>query len=144
MSEARIWYARDLDQASLPDGLESSIVLSDEFYREIMSHSIPADLDATKALSSSPAALDLFVWLSYRCFIAKGEERVPLFGDSGLVNQLRSAEYARPRKFRERLQRWLELVRTMWPECPARISNDGCTLILHRASAILSEQKVSA
>jgi hypothetical protein len=144
MSEARIWYARDLAQASFPDGLANSIVLSDEFYREIMSHSIPADLDAAKALSSSPAALDLFVWLSYRCFIAKGEERVPLFGDCGLVNQLGSAEYARPRKFRERLEGWLELVRTMWPECRARISKDGCTLILNRASAILSEQKVSA
>jgi hypothetical protein len=27
-----------------------------------------------KALSDSPAALDLFMWLSYRCFVAKGEE----------------------------------------------------------------------
>jgi hypothetical protein len=32
-------------------------------------------LDAAKALSSSPAALDLFMWISYRCFTAKGEER---------------------------------------------------------------------
>jgi hypothetical protein len=32
--------------------------------------------------------LDLFTWLSYRCFIAKGEERVPLFGEMGLVSQL--------------------------------------------------------
>jgi hypothetical protein len=37
------------------------IVLSDEFYREILSHPIPTDLEAAKALSSSPAALDLFM-----------------------------------------------------------------------------------
>lgn len=36
-----------------------------------------------------------------------------LFGDVGLQNQLGAAEYARPRKFREKLQRWLDLVRTL-------------------------------
>jgi hypothetical protein len=76
-------------------------------------------------LSSSPAALDLFVWLSYRCFTAKGRERVPLFGDFGLVSQLGSVEYARPRKFREKLEGRLDLVRTMWPQCPAAIDANG-------------------
>jgi len=45
--------------------------------------------------------LDLFLWLSYRGFTAKSEERVPLFAAFGLVSQLGSAPYARPRKFRE-------------------------------------------
>ena len=91
------------------------------FFKEIMSHPIPTDMEAAKALSCSPAALDLFMWLSYRCFVAKGRERVPLFGDFGLVNQLGSSDYARPRKFRERLEGWLDLaVRSMWPECILR------------------------
>ena len=92
------------------------IVLSDEFYREILSHPIPTDLEAAKALSSSPAALDLFMWLSYRCFTSRGKERVPLVCDFGLISQLGSADYARPRKFREKLDGWLKLVRAMWPE----------------------------
>lgn len=138
ITEARIWYTRDYEQETLPGGCENQIVLSPEFYREITAHPIPADLDAAKALSSSPAALDLFMWISYRCFIAKGEERVALFGDVGLVNQLGSAEYARPRKFRERLAQWLDLVRSLWPGCPARISSDGSALILNRATAIHS------
>jgi len=50
------------------------IVLSEELYREVQNHPIPTDLEAAKALSSSPAALDLFTWLSYRCFTAKGRE----------------------------------------------------------------------
>ena len=105
MSEARIWYSRDADQATLPGGFQNEIVLSHEFFNEIMSHPIPTDMEAAKALSCSPAALDLFMWLSYRCFVAKGRERVPLFGDFGLVNQLGSADYARPRKFRETIGR---------------------------------------
>ena len=102
MTEARIWYSRDRDQILLPGDCQNVIVLSDEFYREISSHPIPTDLEAAKALSASPAALDLFTWLSYRCFTARGRERVPLFGEFGLVSQLGSTDYARPRKFREK------------------------------------------
>jgi hypothetical protein len=137
MSEARIWYSRDPDQKLLPGDCQNVIVLSDEFYREILNHPIPADLEAAKALSSSPAALDLFMWLSYRCHTARGRERVPLFGDFGLISQLGSADYARPRKFREKLEGWLDLVRTMWPQCPASIDKDGAGLFVDRAGAVL-------
>jgi hypothetical protein len=136
MTEARIWFSRNCDQTVLPGDCQNMIVLSDEFYRETLSHPIPTDLEAAKALSSAPAALDLFTWLSYRCFGAKGEERVPLFGECGLVSQLGSVSYSRPRKFREKLEQWLDLIRTMWPECPARISPDGSALIVSRAAAI--------
>lgn len=61
MREARIWYSRDPNQALLPGGFENEIVLSDEFFREVTTHSIPTDLEAAKALSSAPAALDLFM-----------------------------------------------------------------------------------
>jgi hypothetical protein len=100
-------------------------------------------MGAAKALSCSPAALDLFMWLSYRCFLAKSRERVPLFGDFGLVNQLGSADYARPRKFRERLEGWLDLVRAMWPECPAVIDRDGTGLLVDRAHAVLASEALN-
>ncbi len=137
MSEARIWYSRHSNQETLPYEFQNEIVLSDEFFREILAHPIPTDMGAAKALSCSPAALDLFTWLSYRCFVAKGRERVPLFGDSGLVSQLGSADYSRPRKFRERLEGWLNLVRSMWPECPASIDSNGTGLWVDRANAVL-------
>lgn len=44
---------------------------------------------------------DLFTWLSYRCYIAKGEERIPIFAQFGLANQLGYSVYSRPRRFRE-------------------------------------------
>jgi Plasmid encoded RepA protein len=140
MREAHIWYSRDPNQTVLPDSVRNEIALSDEFFHEVTAHSIPTDLEAAKALSSSPAALDLFMWLSYRCFTAKGMERIPLFGDAGLVAQLGSAEYARPRKFRERLERWLELVRTLWPHCPAQISSNGQYLLLQPAVALAAKE----
>jgi hypothetical protein len=144
MTEARIWYSHDPEQKLLPGDCQNKIVLSEEFYREIQSHPIPTDLEAARALSSSPAALDLFMWLSYRCFTARGKERVPLFGDFGLVSQLGSTEYARPRKFREKLEGWLDLIRAMWPECPARIDDQGTGLFVDRATAVLTQEVVHA
>lgn len=137
MTEARIWYSRNTNQKLLAGDCQNMIVLSEEFYREILDHPIPTDLEAVKALSSNPAALDLFMWLSYRCFTARGRERVPLFGDFGLISQLGGADYARPRKFREKLECWLKLVRAMWPECPASIDPDGTGLFVDRAHAVV-------
>jgi hypothetical protein len=137
MSETRIWYSKNPEQRLLPGDCQNMIVLSEEFYREILDHPIPTVLEAAKALSSSPSVLDLFMWLSYRCFTSRGKERVPLFGDFGLISQLGSADYARPRKFREKLEGWLELVRAMWPGCPASIDKDGTGLFVDRAYAVL-------
>jgi Plasmid encoded RepA protein len=140
MSEAMLWYWRNGDQRALPEVGENVVVLSPEFYREITTHPIPTDLQAARALSSSPAALDLYNWLSHRCHIAKREHRVPLFGPIGLTAQLGIAEYARARKFRERLEQWLRLVNLMWPECPAHISLDGKWLLIGPASPIVSRE----
>ena len=138
LREAQIWYNRQPDQPVLSDQFENVIVLSDEFYREISEHPIPTDLDAVRVLSASPAVLDLFMWLSYRCFSAKGEETIPLSGGLGLAAQLGNTEYARPRKFKEKLRDWLEVVKSMWPECPARISSDGRSLLIGPAEALTS------
>jgi hypothetical protein len=54
-------YSRELEQEVLPGGFENEVTLSDEFYRESMDHPIPTDLEAAKALSCSPAALDLLM-----------------------------------------------------------------------------------
>jgi hypothetical protein len=79
------------------------------------------------------------MWLSYRCFTAKGRERIAIFGDFGLAGQLGSADYARPRKFRERLDRWLDLVRVLWPACPAQIASDGDHILIQPAVALAAK-----
>jgi hypothetical protein len=136
--EAQIWYNREPDQYPLSDRFENVIVLSDEFYQEITAHPIPADLEAVKVLAGAPAALDLFMWLSFRCFVAKGQEAIPLLGSYGLASQIGSIEYARPRRFREKLEEWLKTIRVLWPDCPARISSDGKQLLIRRGQAIAS------
>jgi plasmid replication initiation protein len=54
-NEAQIWYSRDPDQCPLSDEFENIIELSDQFYQEITSYPIPADLEAVKVLAGAPA-----------------------------------------------------------------------------------------
>ena len=75
--------------------LENVIVLSEEFYQEITAHPIPTDLEAVKGLAGTPAVLELFLLLSYCCFLATTQEAIPLFGAFGLVQQLGSIENTR-------------------------------------------------
>lgn len=135
IDKATLWYDRQ-DRGT--KHFENEIVLNPTFFNEIMAHPIPTDLDAVRALADSPGALDLYMWLTYRCFaIAPGiETPVPLFGPHGLVHQLGSEQYARPRDFRRQLDLWLRAVRLLWPNCPAKINNDGDYLVLRHGIAM--------
>ncbi len=141
LSEAQIWYNHDSAQPPLSDEFANVVILSEEFYREISEHPIPADLEAVKVLASAPAVLDLFVWLTYRCFSTKGPERIPLFGDFGLAQQLGCVDYSRPRRFRSMLDQWLGSIRRLWPDCPAVIASDGRALLVNHSKAVLPQGK---
>jgi hypothetical protein len=139
LREAQIWYNRHATEKIPWQYFENTIVLSEEFYKEVLAHPIPTDLDANKVLSGAPAVLDLFMWLCYRCFISKREESIPLFGSYGLAAQLGSVEYSRPRRFRAMLDHWLGVVRAIWPECPAHISHGGQSMKISRGTPVLPE-----
>ena len=54
------------------------------------------------------------------------------------VQQLGAVEYARPRKFVEKLHQWLKTIRLVWPECPAQITAEGEALSINPAKSIHS------
>lgn len=119
---------------------DNRVTLSPQFWKELKEHPIPVDADVVRMLARNPGCLDLYTWLTWRCHQAKQVERVPLFGPFGLAAQLGVQSYTRERKFRERIQGWLHLVRLYWPECPATVSSNGTFLELNRASAVLPHQ----
>ncbi len=57
------WSPRDSEQRPL---WNSVVVLSTEFYDELVAHAVPIDLRALTALKGSPLALDIYSWLTYR------------------------------------------------------------------------------
>jgi len=73
LREAQIWYDRNAKSKGPWQYFENFIVLSEEFFKEVIAHPIPTDLEAVKILSGAPAVLGLFMWLCYRCFVSRGD-----------------------------------------------------------------------
>ena len=136
---ARLWFARSIDQETLADDEFSNvIVLSDQFWREIQNHPIPIELLVVCALKDSPACLDLYCWVVWRCWKAKysvtGDPvRIPLKGLQGQFGIAEQPLYA----FRRRLKGWLVKIHQIWPECPARLPADSDYLELQQRKAII-------
>jgi hypothetical protein len=55
----------------------------------------------------------------------------------GLAHQIGTVEYSRSRRFRAMLEQWLAGIRVIWPECPARISPDGQSILVAQGTSIL-------
>ena len=133
----RLWFR---DEELREGGEGNAVTLSQAFWEELKNHPIPVDTEVIRMLAHNAGCLDLYTWLSWRCYKAKGPERVPLFGAQGLMNQLGVQEYARERKFRERLKGWLKLICLYWPECPVVLAKNGAFLVVDRAVAVRPSQ----
>ncbi len=75
-------------------------------------------------------------------FTAKETESIPLFGDFGLANQIGTTDYSRPRRFLAMVEQWLDNIRALWPECPARISPGGQSIMVRHAPAVIPAESV--
>ena len=133
----RVWYTGENHGQKLRQS-GNRIELSEQFWREIQAHPIPAERHSVRGLANSPGCLDFYLWLSWRCHTARKTERVSLFGTAGMVHQLGSEDYDRPRDFRRTIARWLKTITLYWPGCPAQLSTDGQALLIQSAGAIHS------
>ncbi len=135
----RIWCTPKPEEDLVEPNADCNIsALSDSFWQEVQAHPLPVDNRVIRELTNIPGCLDLYMWLCWRCFQAKRKEVIPLFGSSGLASQLGVVDYSRDRNFRKRLREWLKLVLLYWPQCPARLTDDGRGLTVGPSCAIAS------
>lgn len=112
------WDAKDPGQAGL---WQSTVTLSAAFYSEVVSHPVPVDMRALKALKKSPLALDAYCWLTYRASYAKKPSVIPW---SALALQFGS-EYARQRDFKAAFLAELRKVVTVYSGVQVEVTDDG-------------------
>ena len=136
--QLQLWFSKDIHQSTLSSEFQNTVVLSEQFWKEIKNHPIPVDLKVVRALASSAGCLDFLLWLTWRSWLTRRENRIPLFGAMGLNQQLGTNRYSRPRDFRRQLERWLRVIENLWPECPAKLSSDGQYLLVRPGRAIHS------
>ena len=135
-----LWRLKPGQQQLPGDDFENKIVLNPRWFKEIKDHPIPCVLKVVRELSNSPAALDFYMWVMYRCKTVKDFTAVPLFGPQGLKGQLGVEGYAQKFHFRMVVKRWIDETRQYWPECPARVSRDGDHLELEHRLGIVPRQ----
>lgn len=145
-SRVRLWYKTgdNVEQETLPDDQFANVVkLSEEFWEEIQNHKIPIELPAIRALADSPANLDLYCWIVWRCWTASKSAnlagvptRIPL---ESLQGQLGVSERRCIRGFRWQMRDWLKKIENAWPACPAHLSKDGDYLEIEPGRAIIDQ-----
>jgi hypothetical protein len=106
------WSSSNPGQAGL---WQSNIVLGEQFFEETKANPVPVDLRALRALRSSPMALDLYCWMTYRNFSLTRPTTVPW---DALYQQFGS-EYKTVKKFRENFLPALKKVLTVYPQAKA-------------------------
>jgi hypothetical protein len=132
-SKAVLWWdAKDPEQAGL---WQSTVTLSEAFFNEVVSHPIPVDMRALKALKKSPLALDTYCWLTYRASYAKRPSVIPW---SALALQFGS-EYTRQRDFKAAFLSELRKVTLVYPE--ARIEDTDTGLLVKPSKPHITRRK---
>lgn len=118
-SKAVLWWdTKEPEQAGL---WQSTVTLSEAFFNEVVSHPIPVDMRALKALKKSPLALDIYCWLTYRASYAKRPSVVPW---SSLALQFGS-DYTRERDFKAAFLAELRKVVTVYGKVRVEATEEG-------------------
>lgn len=112
------WHPQSHQQAGL---WQSTVVLGEQFFREVIEHPIPIDLRAIKALKQSPLSLDIYIWLTYRAAYLKRDTVIPW---AALAAQF-GAEYGRLRDFKEAFTKALQRVYVVYKDARFDVEDKG-------------------
>lgn len=103
------WNPKYPAQSSL---FENYIVLTDEFFNEVMTYPVPIDMGIVSAIKQSPLALDLYTWLTYRVLSINKPTRVSW---TSLSLQLGS-DYSDWKDLKKRAIEALRKIYSLWPD----------------------------
>ena len=94
----------------------SWIELGEDFYKAIVSSTVPMDMRALRALKRSPLALDLYAWASYKAWVVNSKNTPQFIPWRGLVEQL-GADYDPKRidHFKEKVKATFRKVSAVFP-----------------------------
>ena len=107
------WNHQRPHQPSLWD---SKIELSEDFYNEIINHPMPLDMNTLTALKRCSLGLDLYLWLVYRTFSLRAQQRITwrqIYRQFGL-HPSKSSDKRTVQNFRSQALRELKKIKLAW------------------------------
>jgi hypothetical protein len=105
----------------------SKIILSQDFYNELLKSAVPIQFGSVKLLQKSPLQIDIYIWLTYKFFNLKKEQTIAW---KTLKNQF-GCDYANADgvfHFRRKFIQSLKKVLFVYPTANVYTDNKGITL----------------
>lgn len=127
------WHPKAPDQAAL---WQSTVSLSEPFFREVVEHPVPVDMRALRALKRSPMALDMYAWLTYRMSYLSRTTEIPW----GALAAQFGSDYARLRDFKGAFLGELRKVLAVYPAARATEGDRGLVLKPSRPHIAVARQ----
>ena len=129
IKETKLWWdPKHPNQGTL---WNSKVILSADFFEEIINHPIPIDIRVLKSLKNatrSPMAIDLYCWLTYRMSYLKKQTFIPW----GALQAQFGADYADSKQgrydFKRAFQKHLQAVQVIYPAAKVNTSDRGLFL----------------
>ena len=136
------WSDKPIKQqnALQEDLFDSYLILSQEYYNDLLSKCLPLDLDVLKHLRKSSFQLDLYAWLTYRVYRLSKQELKELrpIPYQALQEQLGSTT-KNSRDFKHALKKHLRVIESVWRgKLDYDLSDEG--LVIRDSSVQIEEQ----
>lgn len=103
---------------------KAAILLSQEYYDDLIAAPIPVFSQALKALAGSPMRVDLYVWLCYRMAVISK----PVTVTWAQLQAQFGADYSQRRQFKAKLLEALDAVRVVYPRARVAVTDAGLRL----------------
>lgn len=108
---------------------QSSLMLSEPFYKECIEHVLPFDMRAVRGLRQSPLALDIYVWLTYRMSYLSKRTTIPWVALAGQFGSGYAMTEQGLRDFKRAFLRELKHVLVIYPQ--AKVSDGVNGLVMY-------------
>jgi hypothetical protein len=110
-----------------------SVTLADNLYRHLRNSPVPLNLYVMRAFQNEPKAWDMAAYINYRSFLCRflannGQDSTANISLETLRNQMGSHD-ANPKQLRTTIQKTLNKIKAVWPECQAELLNGGTMVI---------------
>jgi hypothetical protein len=115
----QLWFSNK-DEEGNPGLWSSKVTLSDQFFQSIIQSPVPVDLNAMRALGSSPMRLDMYVWISHRMSYLTSPSHVSW----AQLNAQFGSQYSRLRAFKDAFLKNLRDVQIIYPELNVEVHQD--------------------
>lgn len=112
-SDGEFWWDPNFNDVA---GSASHVVVSQDFFTELVQHAFPLNPLHLAVIHTSPLAIDLYTWATYRLAIHSGFTRITWQQLKGQLGHSYPDTSQGMRDFRKKVRLALGKIKTVWPD----------------------------